>query len=540
MSEAVQPSQSRCRKCLLPFLLFFAVVVVIQTFTDAYRAEFGSEPDEAAHYVTGLMVRDYIAHGFPGSPMQFAKDYYEHYPKVALGHWPPMFYVIQSAWTLIFSPSRVSVMLLMAVITAGAATMLFSFLRPRFGVWKAVGGTLLFLYVPLVQQFASAVMTELPMTLLLLIAIFFWAKFLETERMRDAVLFGVIAAIAILVKFSGFSLALVPVFTLLITRKFYLLKKRAFWAAAIVVGVLAGPWTLGTLKIAREGMAGESFGWSFTHLAIPYYSNALGQLCGFTILLAVLFGLAFALTRRSKMTSSDVAMAAMLLSIVVFHMLVPTGFEVRHLIPTVPALIYFAILGADWIATQLASPTLPLSKTAAIVFAFMALVFLATTFHVPHKGYAGFGAVAESLIKSSPPHSTLLVGSDARGEGMFVSEVAMREKRPGHFVQRASKKLASSTWEGGQYHLTYCKRMSDKYGKEYSTPAELAALLNQDTVSYVVFDQSVPKDYQTKHFELLRSALEQHPDNFHLVDSFDILRGNKAYPKALRVYQIVR
>ena len=97
--------------------------------------------------------------------MHFAKDYYEHYPKVALGHWPPMFYVIQSAWTLVFLPSRVSIMLLMAVLTSGAATIFFSFLRAKFGVWKGLAGTLLFLYVPLVQQFASAVMTEIPMTL---------------------------------------------------------------------------------------------------------------------------------------------------------------------------------------------------------------------------------------------------------------------------------------------------------------------------------------------------------------------------------------
>ena len=137
MSDVAQPKQSRCCACALPFLLFFAIVILIQYFVGAYRSEFGSEPDEAAHYVTGLMVHDYITHLFPGNPMHFAKDYYEHYPKVALGHWPPMFYVIQSAWTLIFTPSRISIILLMAVLTAGASTILFNFLRAKFGTWKA-------------------------------------------------------------------------------------------------------------------------------------------------------------------------------------------------------------------------------------------------------------------------------------------------------------------------------------------------------------------------------------------------------------------
>jgi 4-amino-4-deoxy-L-arabinose transferase-like glycosyltransferase len=541
MSEAVtasEPTKFNWRSCLLRFLLFFAVVVMIQSFAGAYRSEFGSEPDEAAHYVTGLMIRDYVAHGVPGNPMHFAKDYYEHYPKVALGHWPPMFYVIQSVWTLIFSPSRISIMLLMAVLTAGAAMILFDFLRVKFGVWKGLAGTLLFLYVPMVQQFSSAVMTEIPMTFLLLIASIYWARFLESGRVKHSILFGSVAAIAILVKFSGFSLALVPLFSLLLTRRFSLLKTRAFWASAIVVVVIAGPWTIATLKIAREGMAGESVGWSFTHVAIPYYAGKLAQMCGFTVLLASLIGLAFTLARRSMMTSADAALAALFLSIVVFHMIVPTGFEARHLIPVVPALIYFAWTGADWVATQLTSPRLSLLKTSAIVFSFIAVVFGLTVFYIPRKGYAGFRPVADALNKVSQPHSTLLVASDARGEGMFISEVALREKRPGHFVQRASKKLAASTWEGGAYHLTYCKKMADKSGTEYSTPDQLATLLKNDSIDYVVFDESVPKDYRTKHLELLRLALDEHPADFHLIQSFDILRANTLHTNALRIYHI--
>ncbi len=67
------------------------------------------------------MVRDYLANlaslNFSG-PMEFAENYYVHYPEVALGHWPPTFYVVQALWTLPFSASRGSVILLMSVLTA--------------------------------------------------------------------------------------------------------------------------------------------------------------------------------------------------------------------------------------------------------------------------------------------------------------------------------------------------------------------------------------------------------------------------------------
>src|SRR5690606_19005132 len=48
------------------FLLLVAATVALQWLGGAYTAEYGSAPDEAAHYVTGLMVHGYLADGLPG------------------------------------------------------------------------------------------------------------------------------------------------------------------------------------------------------------------------------------------------------------------------------------------------------------------------------------------------------------------------------------------------------------------------------------------------------------------------------------------
>ena len=73
-------------KVALPALLVFsAVVLVMQWQRGAADEEFGGHPDEAAHYVTGLMVGDYLRAGMNQSPMAYAENYYTHYPKVALG-----------------------------------------------------------------------------------------------------------------------------------------------------------------------------------------------------------------------------------------------------------------------------------------------------------------------------------------------------------------------------------------------------------------------------------------------------------------------
>jgi predicted secreted protein len=111
--------------CCIAFGLFFSAAFFLQQSAHAYRTEIGAEFDDASHYVTGLMVRDYIAQGFPSSPSAFAQSYYAHYPKVGLGHWPPVFYVAEALWMLMFGNSIASVLVLMAVITALIAATIF-------------------------------------------------------------------------------------------------------------------------------------------------------------------------------------------------------------------------------------------------------------------------------------------------------------------------------------------------------------------------------------------------------------------------------
>jgi len=76
------------------FLIILLVTLLLQWGSGAHSAALGAEPDEASHYVTGVMIRDYIARGLPGNPVTFAKDFYIHYPRVAFGLWPPLFHLL--------------------------------------------------------------------------------------------------------------------------------------------------------------------------------------------------------------------------------------------------------------------------------------------------------------------------------------------------------------------------------------------------------------------------------------------------------------
>src|SRR6478735_7027388 len=60
-----------------------AVVAAIQLWAGAYRSERGLYSDESAHFMNGLVLRDYVRENPGQSPMTFAREYYSHYPKIA-------------------------------------------------------------------------------------------------------------------------------------------------------------------------------------------------------------------------------------------------------------------------------------------------------------------------------------------------------------------------------------------------------------------------------------------------------------------------
>ena len=274
-------------------LVLLAAVVSLQIGNGGYTSEFGAHPDEAAHYVTALMVFDYLREGIPEAPMAFATRFYEHYPKVALGNWPPGFYTIQSVWMLMFGVGTASVMSLMAAMQWCVAWVVFETGRRHLGSvygWAAVA---ILLLVPLVQKYASMVMTEIPVALAMLLAALIYSRYMERSEWRFAIGFGLIASFAILVKGSGLALAAIPLLAPLLTRKWNLYKRASWWAAGVLVFIICFPWSWLTLDLARAGWEGSSPSWDFTSPALTYYPAQFFKAMGvIAVILAAIGALA--------------------------------------------------------------------------------------------------------------------------------------------------------------------------------------------------------------------------------------------------------
>jgi hypothetical protein len=220
------------------FAVLLGFVVILQVVGGAYASGFGGYPDEPAHLVTSLMVRDFIAGLDFRHPWQFAQQYYLHYPEVAIGVWPPGFYATLGIWFLIFGTSRVAAIMFIAIVAATTASVIYLTGKRLIARWAGVLAAVLFVASPLVQESSARVMTEHLVTLGMLVSTLCFARFARTGRIGDGLAFGAVAAMAILTHGNAWALGLVPGITLALTNRWYLLRRPGLWLAAVLAWLL--------------------------------------------------------------------------------------------------------------------------------------------------------------------------------------------------------------------------------------------------------------------------------------------------------------
>ena len=512
------------RAALLACAVYFLLSAELNWARGAMESHFGAHQDEPSHVVTGLMLRDYVTGSDQPDPLTFAKEYYLHYPKVALGQWPPGFYALQLLWTLPFGTSRVSLILLMSLSGALAATAVFSFLWRELGSWYGALGGLLFLLLPGVQNYGSRVLTEVPLALLLLLASLQFGRYLRTERVRDAIGFALLASMAIMTKGSALCLALLPPFAMLLSGRWRLLRRGGLWLSALIVAVLCGPWYWFALGISKTTW-GQGSSLSLAHAldVLPDYGAGFVRLGGPIFLAMALCGIAVSWVDRERRLRWA-APVALIPSLLVILALTPVGADPRHLIPLAPIWIMAAALFARWSSERIA----PLARSRAPLLLLLAGAgFLVQTFELPSKRNTGFQeAVAGLLADEGLRDAVFLVASDAIGEGAFVSEVALQERRPGHIVLRGSKVLSRSTWTGGDYQSFF------------TSTADLAAYLQSIPIGVVAIDLSAVDREWFEHMSLLCEMLAERPDTWKPIGAFDVVRNGEPQAAGLHLFRL--
>jgi dolichyl-phosphate-mannose-protein mannosyltransferase len=508
----------------LVYLTLFGIVLGISWHDRAFRGEFGDHPDEAAHYVTGLMFHDYIIGVHYFQPIRFAENFYMHYPKVALGHWPPFFYMVEGAWTLLFPASLGSLMYLMAALTALLGTIVYHMLTNSFDRPLALAAALALIALPIVQNYTTLVMAEIPLAVSSLAAAIFFGRFVEEERFEDALWFGALASLAILTKGGALALGLLPPIAILLTRKWHLLGKLSLWLSAALVMAVCGPWYWMTRHMQNGTWMQPAPTLSYALSAGRFYSSHFFIILGWPLACLAVIGVFASVVRLIAFPGRNgfwVAMIGLLLGFTVVACVIPVGKEERYLLPAVPAALALSVAGLGFLGSKL-----PYMRTKPALLGLIFLcIFLVTAFHFRRERNYGFASLAQ-LLTSSPQFrdEVILIASDADGEGMLVSEIAMRERRPGHIVLRASKILTTSDWTGVQ--LT----------PRFRTPEQVQDYVDSIPVSVVILDHSVSSSDFQDYEDLLERAVVSHERHWALLGTYSVWRGGVEHRAAAKVY----
>lgn len=454
------------------------------------------------------MVRDYIAQGFPSNPTAFAQNYYAHYPKVGLGHWPPVFYVVEALWMLVFGDSIASALVLMAVLTALiSATIFYLVLEEWQAAFAGLACGAIFLLLPVVQQYTATVMVDTALTLLVLWAAIRWGRFLDSERTRDVIWFGFLASLAILTKGDGIELILLPPISILLTRRFKAFRSKALWWTAAGCALLCLPWMLLTRQFVTPGFQ-YPWGFAYAMRAAQFFGLHLLTTIGVVLSLLFLAGLTLKLVSAFRVKELDgrwAALISVVFSVLILHCFVPSGLNDRYLISAVPAILLIAIAGGLNLVALFSRRTPVRTMVDALALILLALL-LTTIFYIPRKQSYGFRQAAESLVTNRLyQNQVILCASEAFGEGMLITEMAARDRpRPGHVILRAGRVLASSDWNNRQYSSRF---HSARQMMEYITSIPIGVL---------VLDRT-PGPRQLEHYQLLRRMIHDYPNSWRHV-----------------------
>jgi hypothetical protein len=500
----------------------YATVLAAMLSAGWAEPEFGRHSDEAGHFITGTLIHDWVASGFARPPLEFARLYYTKYPKISLGHWPPLFHMVQAAWYGLAGVSRHAALALMALISGSYLLLLFECLRRRVGLLGSLVATALVLVSPVFRASCSVFMADHLVALLSFAAVWACACYLEGGRALPALGFGVLGSLAILTKQDAIALVLVLPLAVALLRRFDILLDYRFYLPLILMASVTVPvFLMSFLTTDHELLSGS---WSIFAAKGLYFLEGL-LLTGWSSLPIVVLGmiaLAYPGLRPSKLGLLHVALVAHALGYVLIQVAATTVYpESRYktsllgLAALISATAFAAVSAARWAGPR-----------ARAIAATALLVPIALDHQVfEDRSFAGYRKLAESLPTRSG-FQVILICSDPQGDSAIVSEFRLQRPDTPFCVLRADKILASSTWNGRGYTL---------FAED---PDGIAKLIEKYYVDYIMIDDWAGDS--GRHSALLRSLLEAHPEQFPAVGTYPIVRrqSGRRHVGAAHLYRV--
>jgi hypothetical protein len=459
-----------------------------------------SGADEPAHFLNSWFVAAYARDALGQDPLGYATEFYLHYPKISIGHWPPAFYGLAAPvfWLAPATPqTAMALNLFVAALPALGVAVLLLRLEGRAA---AVAGAALWALTPLALEGQAFFMLDQALAACAVAAAIAWAAFAERQTWARILLFAGLAALAILIKGNGWLIVLIPPLHLGLTARWALLRSAKLWVGAGAGLAAVGPWYLATAGISADGFNYQP-GPAFAAKSLASNLGVLVDNVGLLGLLLASFGAAAAWRRRREDARWNVVAVCLALigATVALQSIVPVDLDPRYMDPALPAVLVLAVLGA-----------LELARLASLQAAWAAvpllLLVLPGAAHLARREPKANLRMEEaaSLATAAGPGQAWLIDGGSGAEGAFVATMAVRDPQLRGYTVRASKLLATSDFMGNSYRL------------RFSRPEEAAAEMQRLGIAGVVVAER-PGVEEFAHRPQLAAALAGPASGYRLV-----------------------
>jgi hypothetical protein len=443
---------------LVVFSLLTAVLLASQYLSGAYHIDLSMVGDAAGHYVTSLMIHDYFATALGSNPLDFAIRYYEQYPRVALGHWPPCFYLVQAAVMGLVGRSLVAALVFQAAIAGLLGAVSATIASRAHGLLIGLATGVVVVAQPNILYAVNTVMVDNWLALFTLLSALTWAHYATFPTLSRSVLFAATATAAIMTKGNGFALALLPAFHILFSGQWSLLKRWQTWVAPALIAVVVLPWYVLTYRIVADDFMYQ-WGLAYARVALPAFIGMLPASLGWIGLGCFLLGATVIIARRRSAPAAGrdgkqvgISLIATVTAVLVFSFLVPTAITERYLMPLLAPAIIVSVTGIVWLAQRI--PGVSASGrglAAAAVAIFVLAANSATGFRWPGAITAHMDDAAQVILAASRYNPVVLIAGGAHAEGALIAAFAEHDLQRRYYVLRGSKVLGSANFMGTDY-----------------------------------------------------------------------------------------
>lgn len=391
--------------------------------------------DASRHAMNGVFLRDFLMEGGLLDPIGFSSRYYQQYPGINIGFYPPFFYVSSVPVLLLFGTDHAVSQAVVAIYALGLGAVVILICRRIMDIFSASAIALCLLALAPVALWSRQVQLDVPALAIVVFAAYALVQYLQDGSQRWLFVAALAVGLGVLTRVQCVFMA--PVwFYYIFLRKFpgrpplrpRLLASLLAVVVALPAVAMAVYFTRANSALATA-MPGMPSLWSWENWT--WYAVQLPAQIGYPALMVLLIGLAAAIWlgyhRQSSLEIQVIAACGICAWL--FFTLVSNK-DPRFNLPGVVFLFLLAAMALSSLHAMAGRIILP---ALALWLGFQILV------QPPVPFVRGFEQAARIIEKLAPASSNVLVS--AHRDGNFIYNLRTQGTRRDIGVRRADKVL---------------------------------------------------------------------------------------------------